>query len=647
VETIAFFSIPSGTPIDHPRGQRVQIRRYGKAFLGVSSLLLACGSSDSSGSAPPPGQGGGTETEAGTIVVAPPQGIVGRVGVSGPAAQAAVTAYAATGGALLGLATVGADGVFGIDLKGFVGDVRLETSLGTYQDPVSGETKPLPRLRSIVPSSDATRPTCFAQLTPLTELVSALMDEGFEQDLALTNVGLLAGGENVLCTKPADPTAAPDPNEREGTESGVAIGGVATLAAAKGTDLAQTVRDLAASLKTRDTAAGAAYIKAVEDFTVSAANKSGLTATSSLAAIPSVNPWEFVATPLPYIDIARCGKTYPKNPAFDYGGTLTIDCTPPAVKGAGTVIDGPGPHPAGSFCGRTLSCANDELHACSGNWCHAAIVPPPTPRKVWRTCEWYTKTPEASSGCPGGAGIPRDPVLRVPRPHCTGSGAETTCQPELTIVLPFDHDIDGTVMVQVDGKLHTLFQAPGPGVRRVFPPDACDSGQTCQKNDTCTGGGRACKYERCPGRDDQGCVHVAAFLSTIGEGTASVAATLLTTYGKQWSVSFTYPRTANARTYCDAYSGECVTYTTPGGGGGGATCESLCAQIAASCGPDDKCIRECTDDSAEAAAKGLAAEYAAMMQCCDGKDFAPYCASDGFDPCQTGSSDVGACKRPW
>jgi len=75
--------------------------------------------------------------------------------------------------------------------------------------------------------------------------------------------------------------------------------------------------------------------------------------------------------------------------------------------------------------------------------------------------------------------------------------------------------------------------------------------------------------------------------------------------------------------------------TTPG-----ATCEELCSQIEDACGADDRCVEECTKDQGNAESCDEGDEWGALLDCCDGADFAPYCADeDGFDPCQSGACD--------
>lgn len=73
---------------------------------------------------------------------------------------------------------------------------------------------------------------------------------------------------------------------------------------------------------------------------------------------------------------------------------------------------------------------------------------------------------------------------------------------------------------------------------------------------------------------------------------------------------------------------------TSGSDGGGATCESLCTSIEADCGADEKCLRECQQDQANAASCGDEDAWQALLDCCDGEDFAAACDEDGFDPCQ-------------
>jgi len=73
-------------------------------------------------------------------------------------------------------------------------------------------------------------------------------------------------------------------------------------------------------------------------------------------------------------------------------------------------------------------------------------------------------------------------------------------------------------------------------------------------------------------------------------------------------------------------------------GAGVPTCEALCEQIETACGADDFCVEECTKDADNAASCDQEAEWEAMLDCCDGADFAPYCPEeDGFDPCQSGA----------
>lgn len=70
----------------------------------------------------------------------------------------------------------------------------------------------------------------------------------------------------------------------------------------------------------------------------------------------------------------------------------------------------------------------------------------------------------------------------------------------------------------------------------------------------------------------------------------------------------------------------------------GASCSSLCSQIAADCGsPVSDCTDECNQDQGQSASCGESSEWSELLSCCNGADFTPYCDEDGFDPCQKGA----------
>lgn len=593
------------------------IRRsvLGLGFGAAWFAFVAC-----NGSSGGDGNTGDTATPNGDAGVLVPQGIVGRVAVTSKATGATVTAFAADTGATLGTATVDDDGVFGIDVGSYTGRVRIETSGGTYVDPTSGETKPLPRFRSLTPTTSPDRPDCFAQLTPLSELAFALSETSGSWESGVSTAVVIAGGDDPICAKAEDPTVAP--SGKDGVEAGIAIAGLTTFAAAKGTDLGAAIQNLATGIQAKSTETSEQYAAAVVSYLGATVNKSGLDAKSSSAASLSRNPWEYVTVPLALVSVAQCGKTYPKNPAFNYGGTTTVACADPKVTAA-PVTAGPMPHPAGSRCGHTLTCKNDELHSCGGGYCIVAVVPPPSPVKLWKGCEWYTSRPSSPS-CPGGADLKAPDQIVIPKGDDCNDGK---CKPHLELVLPADHNIDGTLLMHRSGTYAAAIKYP-----MWYPgrPGFLDEKETC------------------PGRADQGCSSTLHVTGTENAAPGTETITFLTTYGKQWTVTFQYSRAVNARTYCDIMSGKCVTYgaaapsDTPPASGGSATCESLCTAIASDCGADAKCVRECTDDLAESSERNKRAEYEAMMQCCVGKSFAAHCDEDGFDPCQK-----GACERPW
>jgi len=72
-------------------------------------------------------------------------------------------------------------------------------------------------------------------------------------------------------------------------------------------------------------------------------------------------------------------------------------------------------------------------------------------------------------------------------------------------------------------------------------------------------------------------------------------------------------------------------------GPSGASCASLCSQIASACGTSTAdCNEECTQDQGNSASCGESSQWSELLRCCDGADFAGYCDEDGFDPCQGG-----------
>jgi hypothetical protein len=549
-----------------------------------------------------------------------PQGVVGRVSIGGKTRDVTVTAYAPTGAVALGTAVTDAEGRFAIDLGAYVGNVRLVTSGGTFEDSGDGGTRPLPALRTRVPSAASDRLECTAQLSPLTELAAALSDSGVDWATAVAIVTYLAGGEDVLCTNPHDP-GTPATNEA-GVEAGLGVAAISTFASRRGVDLAAGIQALAVSLKAKDVSGADEFQNAVSSFMSGPSNKTGLTAATSTLMTFSRHPWENVTTTQPRLYMAKCGTSYVPSSSYPRTPKVVSCATPVTVA---PVVAGPGPHPDGSRCGRTLSCVNDELHSCGGGDCIAAVVPA-TSSRVWYGCEWYTKR-TLTPGCVGGAGLVAPDDIVLPKLDCNPD-----CDPRLELVLGKGRDIDGSLLMHRGVAYAGLYNAPfiePVGVK--FQSD----------------------LDHCPGRSDQACKHVLYASAPIGTGAAEDTITFLTTYGKQWTATFRYSLAANATTYCDIFTGECVTHASaPANPSGppadcspadqrrpGGSCIALVSsEVGTHCG---------SPTSFGIVVKNICAEQITERLCIDRTTGIPDCVQHGLLPNQTAPHYACASPGTW
>lgn len=532
-------------------------------------------------------------------------GVVGHV-FAGDVEGVKITASTEQG-EVLGTADVGPGGLFGFDFGARHGAVVLTTAGGTSVDLATGTKKPLPALRTLVPMGRQDQPACVAQVSPMTELASKLKDRGKSWADSTGLVTYLSAGGDAFCSPPVDPTktqAAPSAQ----TEVGIAMAGVASLAEGKGKSLDAALGDVATAIVSNDQAVLADYAGATEGFLSGPLNKTSLDAKQS--AVPSLavlvgNP---VAIPI-HLIVPACGSTVTNNPAVPALGTVrTVACAKPDVTAANVTVrtDVPRP-PAGSKCAIAKNpdeCTDGEIDRCAGAYCVQAIRPAAS-RKVWKMCHWFTSPAE----CPGGTKVVTKDKVDVPK-ACPADG----CDPQIVLVLPGNHNIDGSLIIHEKqreiGFFQTAFDVPGP--------------PRFEAGESCPGGGTACEQ-------------VALLFLSKGEGSAARTISFMTTYGFEWTMTFRGSRAAGARTFCDVFTGVCVPEVAaspvlPG------TCSSVCERIAA-CSPDKAaqlaaCTTECEEKKATRTdgTKGRTVQaFNDMLDCCM-QDVD--CDRDGrFDPC--------------
>lgn len=502
------------------------------------------------------------------------------------------------------------DGYFGLDLAQEEDWVVLQTQGGTALDPTSGETVTLPTLHTLARPGVNDFNGCTTMLTPLTELAFQLSEgdpAGWGD--ALKFVSQMAGGANVACSRPDDPTSA-DSTSRRATEYGIAIAALFAQAGAGGTELAALLSELAAAAAGGDANGMEDYLTAVADFLDSGANMTGIEAGTTV--LESTTPLIYlpITVPVYSLSVAACGSSYNTNPAIpSVGETRTVRCDPPDT--VLPIYQGHPAPPAGSQC-EPENCAPREIVFGGSDVCVEAISPPETtPRgvKIYALCNWYLDNDITwQAACEDGLGLSTPTNIELPEV------CDENCKPRLELVIPVDNNIDGSLIVHDGSDLLGLYNTE-PQVIQLGPPHwiPCPTGGNCET--------------------------VMSEDLAIGQGSTTRSFKLLTTYGYEWQVDFSVPLAVDTHTYCDVFSGQCETMgdiPAPAMG----SCATICDAIVSGCVGEEidpaECNAECTQDQANAASCGEDAAWATMLDCCTDADFGEFCSEGGFDACQKG-----------
>ncbi len=579
-----------------PRGSLVGWRQLASPLALVAGLA-ACSSGGSAAPEEP------VENRLG--------GLSGYV-YAGKASGVSVSAYSAADGTKLAETTTDAEGAYDLSLGDFAGLVRLEARGGTAVDPATGESRALPSLRSFASAGSGTA-GCVTMLSPLTELAVQMTgtQPGEEWATQAALVSKLAGRADVLCSQPAEPSAPSD--DRRAAEHGIAIAAVHQAASDATTDVATVIGELSAKLSAGDETGLSDYLTAVGSFLDGEANGTSIESGSSVIESIITDLELQVTVPFPTINVAHCGRTY-QTSSFDANGlqTKTVKCDPPNATGF-SVYPAHAAPPPGSDC-ELDECENREIVWGNTAVCIEAVVPRQE-RKAYTLCNWYVDgTLGWEPGCEGGLGLREKPFVVPSGNNCDVN--RENCKPLFDMVVPVDHNIDGTLIVHDGVQMQALFQAASALPSR--PLELYTETEPCPSSRYCNG--------------------VYGEYLPIGEGTVEKTYRLLTTYGYEWQVSFDVPVSEGARTYCDIFSGQCTTLggssaTAPAAG---ATCEAACARISATCEDSAGCTSECEEDQANAASCGQEAEWQALLQCCATADLGPFC-DESFDTCQKGA----------
>lgn len=166
------------------------------AALTAALALVGCG-------------GGG-----GDIVGTGGTGVISGSVVKGPVANAAVTAFAVSGGqvgAQLGTAATDTSGRFMMDIGSYAGALMLQASGGSYKDEATGQVMSMGAeiMTAMIPSVGAG--TTTVQVTPVTAMAQAMaqrMGGGMtEANIAAANaaMGAYFGINDILRVRPMDP----------------------------------------------------------------------------------------------------------------------------------------------------------------------------------------------------------------------------------------------------------------------------------------------------------------------------------------------------------------------------------------------------------------------------------------------------------
>lgn len=529
---------------------------------------------------------------------------------AGSVADVTVLAHAVEDDTTIVSAAIDDEGYFGLDLAQNEDWIVLQTQGGTAVDPSSGETVSLPTLRTLARPRASEFIGCTTMLTPLTELAFQLSEgDPANWGEALKFVSQMAGGANVACTRPDDPTSG-DSTSRRATEYGIAIAALFAQAETAGTDLAALLSDLATTAAAGDASGMEDYLSSVADFLNSGANTTGIEAGATV--LESTTPLIYlpVTVPVYSLSVAACGSTYNTNPALpNIGKTRTVKCDPPNTTLA--VYQGHPAPPSGSEC-EPQDCAPREIVFGGSDVCVEAISPPqatPQGLKIYTLCNWYLDNDLTwQSACEEGLGLSAPSSIELPEV------CDENCKPRLELVIPVDNNIDGSLIVHDGSNLLGLYNTE-PVIIPLGPPHwiPCPTGGNCETVMT----------------EDL----------AIGQGSTTRSFKLLTTYGYEWQVDFSVPLAVDTHTYCDVFSGQCTTMgDVPAPATG--DCAALCDAIVSGCAGEDidpnECNAECAKDQANAVSCGEDAAWAAMLDCCAGADFGPFCSEGGFDACQKG-----------
>src|SRR6266540_6835383 len=135
-------------------------------LIGSLTLLNGCGGGGS-------GSGNGTTPAAGS-------GIISGTAVKGPVADATVTAYGVTNGAMgsqVATGTTDGQGNFTMTIGDYSGPLMLQMSGGSYVDEATGAImtmSPGDVLTSVIPSVASGSTITGIQMTPLTSMAQAM-----------------------------------------------------------------------------------------------------------------------------------------------------------------------------------------------------------------------------------------------------------------------------------------------------------------------------------------------------------------------------------------------------------------------------------------------------------------------------------------